>query len=235
MSKVSRGPAWLALLATVLAVTIGSLFPATERAEAATCLPTHCYGDAAWVSTPTFDGGLAYINTGQLYVGDQCTELVTSEIWVGTAYDANFGHYVEEGATHGVHANGACGSGYQWFWASTLGGAYAEHYPSGFPVSLNTPYVTKVQYQGTGSQAYGAYRNGTLAGYVGTACCTKVLEVGGETSTTAVQELAEASALQKELSDGTWTYDWGGATLHQTGPMYSAWITTSKDLTYGAP
>jgi hypothetical protein len=210
------------------------LFAGTERAQAA-CAPTHCYGTAPWFGTPTFNGGLAYIDTTQLNIGDQCNEFATSELWVGTAYDANDTHWVEEGVNHGEHNNGVCGSGYEWFWASSLAGAYAEHYPSGFPVSLGTTYVTKIQYQGTGSQAYGAYRNGTLVGTVGTACCTKVLDVGIESDTTSVHAAGEASALQKQLTTGTWTYDWTGATPFATGPMYSIWVTTSKDLEYGAP
>jgi hypothetical protein len=150
---------WLILFGAALALGAGSLFAGTERAQAA-CAPTHCYGTAPWFGTPTFNGGLAYIDTTQLNIGDQCNEFATSELWVGTAYDANDTHWVEEGVNHGEHNNGVCGSGYEWFWASSLAGAYAEHYPSGFPVSLGTTYVTKIQYQGTGSQAYGAYRKG---------------------------------------------------------------------------
>lgn len=234
MWRVSHGFACLALCAALL--TVGSSFIRTEPAEAGICSAS-CYGIAVWSSTPTFDGALAYINTTQLSIGDQCAQFATSELWVGTAYDTSMTQWVEEGAVHGIHQNFSCGSGYEWFWASQINGSYVEHYPSGYPVTLGTTYVTKIQYQGTGSIAYAPYRNGNLVGTVGTACCTKWLEVGGESNTTSVHASGDASALQKQLTDGTWTYDWGGATLFSTpsGPWTASWVTPSKELAYHAP
>jgi hypothetical protein len=59
----------------------------------------------------------------QLAVGDQCHQFADTEIWVSTNYDpgvSSVGWWDEEGATHGVHADGSCGNGYQWFWAAAL-------------------------------------------------------------------------------------------------------------------
>jgi hypothetical protein len=220
----------------VIAVALVGLFAGVTRADSAICTDPHCYGIAGWLDTPTFDGAIAYIDTTQLSVGSQCTQLATSELWVGTNYEANppFSHFVEEGVLHGIHANGACGSGYQWFWASNTGGTYAQHFPSGYPVTLGTTYITKIAYMGTGSISYGAYRNGTLVGSVGTACCTKWLETGGESTTYSVTASGDASTLQKELPDGTWTYDWSGASLQSTGPWVTVWQHVSKEISYSA-
>jgi hypothetical protein len=226
------------LMALLLVGLMAAILLIPTNANAGTCDVQTCHGTDLWTYTPTFNGAVDHIYTSALQVGDACNQFATSEMWVGTNYVPDISThtwFIEDGLIHGLSAISPGCQSYAWFIneiKSDPNVTNAFIYP-GF--GLNVEHVAKVQYLGTGSIEYGAYRDGTLLfRYSGTPCCTKMLEAGGEADTLSTTVHGEARALQKEV-DSNYTYGWGGSFRLQ-GPFYdpTTWIDPGTHFAYDA-
>jgi hypothetical protein len=224
----------LVLVVTALAFLMSpaAVSPFAPQAALACNEPpaNHCWGVDRWTNTPTYGGGIAYINTTNLSVGDSCTQFANSEMWVGTNYDpspsgSSGGWWIEEGVRKGLN----CGAGPWWFWAEEQGNPSGLRFHLDVPVSLSTTYIAKIDY--TGGNSWEIVRGSTVIATQGaTPCCTKFLQAGGELDTNSAYVYGEANGLQKKLN-GSWNYDWAGG-LVADGSWSTTWYTTGKDLIY---
>jgi hypothetical protein len=83
----------------------------------------------------------------RLSISNACTQAAFSTFWEGTD-NAGSTYWVEEGIHVGVHHNGTCGNGVQFYWADLRPGlGYNEHYPGG-AVGFGVNYAFKILFDG---------------------------------------------------------------------------------------
>jgi hypothetical protein len=215
----------LAAAVAACAVTVA----VTATSASACALSSHCYGITHAPIGSSVQGSIATINTSALSVGNYCDGFASSELWLYTATG-----FIETGAIAGMHANGTCGSGDQWFWGEfssnmppNVGdGIYDQHFPGG-SVGLNTGYAQRIQFvQGT---TYQVLRNGNSIGYANySTCCGTATDAGGEGAYGTFSDSGEASGLQKQIS-GSWSYGWTNAVAQNPQGAFSMSGTPSSD------
>jgi hypothetical protein len=215
-----------ALLLAAVAATCSLVLAGIGAGAALACDPNnHCYGITdAVISGSLVSGSIASINTHSLSSGNYCTGFASSEMWLTTGSG-----FIEDGIIAGVHANGTCGNGDQFFWgefSTNLSGLYAQHFPGG-SVGLNTSYSYKILF--LQSLSWEVDRNGNVLGYANSSsCCSNEPEAGGESSIGTFGDSGEASGLQKQINN-TWSYGWTGAVARNTGGAFTMSGTPSSD------
>ena len=193
----------------------------------ASCAPSsHCYGITDANESYLVSGAIAGINTHSLSSGNYCTGFATSELWLYTGSG-----FVENGIIAGMHANGACGSGDQFFWgefSSNNPNIYDQHFPGG-SVGLNTIYSQKIVF--LQSLSFEVDRNGSTIGFANySSCCGTHMNAGGESSIGTFSDSGEASGLQKQVqSTGAWSYGWTGAVVVNQGGAFTMSGTPASD------
>ncbi|MGZ5232116.1 MAG: hypothetical protein ACXWC3_19015 [Burkholderiales bacterium] len=158
-----------------------------------------------------------------------CTETAYSTFWEGTD-NADFSYWIEDGLHVGVHYDGTCGNGVQFYWADNRpGGGYHEHYPGG-SVGFGTNYAFKIFFDG--GSTWEVDRNGNVLGYsTSNPCCSTAIQAGGESHTDDLAETGEASGLQKFIGS-SWSYNWPDAyAVHEYNFFYT-FGTPASDETY---
>lgn len=204
----------LAAALVVAAAVAAGLAPAAASASCG----SDCHGATRWDPATSNNGEIATIDTSSLSVSNACTQTAYSTSWEGTD-SAGFTYWIEEGIHVGVHYNGTCGSGDQFYWADNRpSGGYNEHYPGG-SVGFNTDYAFKILYDG--SSQWEIDRNGSNIGYsTSNPCCSTAMQAGAESHQDTVTESGEAHGLQKYVS-GSWSYNWTNAGVYNPEGFFS--------------
>ena len=200
-------------LATLIVTVVAAAAAAgmAPAAASASC-GVDCHGTTLWSPATQNSGAIAVIDTSSLSVSNWCTQTAYSTFWEGTD-SAGFAYWIENGIHVGLHYNGTCGNGDQFYWADNRpnGGGYNEHYPGG-AVGFNTNYTFKIFFDG--GTTWEVDRNGSNIGYSNSnPCCSTAIEAGAESHQDTVTESGEASGLQKYIN-GTWSYNWTNATVY---------------------
>jgi hypothetical protein len=221
------GPAmrriWLTLAILGAVVAACTAFPASAFACS---YSSHCYGQAQWIPSGTYTGGLVWVKATRLYVTNTA-DWVTDEMWLITRSDPYADEWVEAGLAHGT-VDGA-NHNRSFFWAEKNSqGTYAEHFVQN--ISLDTVYYDKISYSGNGS--WGIYLNGNQVGgsSYNHGSVAGAFITGTEVVTNDALVSGTSTNMQKRGSDGqTWTYDWGGS-IYTTGGPTAGWGTYAKSM-----
>jgi hypothetical protein len=202
------GRAGLVAAIVVAAAAIAGFAPAAASASCG----SDCHGVTRWDPATQNTGEIATIDTSSLSVSNACTQTAYSTSWEDTD-SSGFAYWIEQGIHVGVHYNGTCGNGDQFYWADKRpnGGGYNEHYPGG-SVGFNVNYAFKILYDG--SSQWEVDRNGSVIGYsTSNPCCSIAMAAGAESHQDTVIVSGEAHGLQKYIN-GSWSYAWTKATVY---------------------
>jgi hypothetical protein len=212
-------------------LVIGFVIPlgiAPSSALSVTCSASnHCYGIADWLPGGTYDGVRTNITTTRLQNNGQPSDAITSEVWLIDSLSQN-GSWVESGAVTGY------GGTRRWYWAEECVGGGFQFHAVGLSFSLGTTYEAKISWN-TGGK-YAVYRNGSFIQNTQTCHTTPMVEgeAGSESFTnTNIVSGTAASLAKRGASSGSWSSNWGGATIVQDHPpMSSSWITQYAKVQY---
>jgi hypothetical protein len=195
-------------VAFVALVCTAAAFAGTPKASA-NC-GSDCYGTTRWYPATSNSGAIAFLDTSRLSISNACTQMAVSTFWEGTDNSGPI-YWIENGIHVGVHNNGTCGNGVQFYWADNRPGlGYNEHYPGG-AVGFGVNYSFKIVFDG--GTTWEVDRNGTNIGFSNSnPCCSTAIAAGVESHQDTVTVNGEASGLQKQIGT-SWSYHWVGATV----------------------
>jgi hypothetical protein len=222
----------LLLTAVVSSALVGVAATAPSHATAAasqTC-GSDCHGATRWDPAVDNTGAIAFISTSRLSIVDPCTQTAYNTLWEGTANSVSFADWIENGIHVGMHFDGTCGNGVQFYWADKRPGhPYEEHYTGG-AVGFNQDYAFRILH--VEASRWEVARNGSPIGYSDeNPCCSLAVQAGAESHQDTVSEAGRAFALQKRI-DGSWSYNWTTAVFYDATGFFALSGTPPSDVSY---
>lgn len=216
-------------LVGVVATAAALLSPGVASACVFSPTSAHCYGSAIWSTAGTYAGGLSNVKASRLTVPSGASNFATSELWIGTnnwTGGSSGQSWVEEG----IERNEA-GQLY-WFWAEQSPQTPFARHVTSLAVSLDTVYEAKSTYNN--GNKYAVYRNGSFVSNTTTthALYTHYFSSGTESTSNSNQITGTATGFQKKGASGTWSFNWGGATIRQDAPVIASWITQYASMSF---
>lgn len=211
------GPAALILVLIVVLANVGA---GSAAASPSCSLTSHCYGTAAWVSSPYTHGSGGIFNFHCLYSGNAGTEFTNEEFWQATDNSTNLKYWVESGGRYGW-PNGDARS---WFWADNRPNfGYSQHFPSG-GVSLDTNYGFEIYYDG--SDNWVIVGPGWSYSSVNNPPSGASLEAGTEITNDSARSVGNMSSMYYLDTSGNRHNGWSGAVLNPQSPIITGlgWV-----------